>query len=356
MMTNRKRFDNSFRIVLLATPFIFVSAAVLLFLLRDTLNERWAIWSLRRLGYEIKCSSSEFDEPETILGSARYLRIIGDRRFDEVALSLLTRCHKLRTLELGGNTIQPGGLHRLSELPALRTLTVTGAEIDDASLDGIQSLTGIESLTLQGTAIQGEALRNLSSLAEIKDLWLNDNANLREFRSVDLRHLKKVISVNLSRTPIAGDCLAWLPNCKDLCLDGTLIDDETLQGLSRCNRLEKIWLVGTRVHGKALKNLTSLPFLAELNLSECPISDESLRYIPEFRHLRSLTLARTPITDTGLGHLCSATQLKFVGLSYCSHITAVGVARLRGSLISASAKDPREPEVWVSWEEVGGAL
>jgi len=338
------------RVLLVAALFCGVALGTIWFFFQDVIEERWAVLSLRRLGYQVGLSGSIFGEPEPGLGPVRCLGVGGDRPLDADAMALVARFKNLRILVLGCESIEPGALERfgsLGEFLWLEFLGISGTHVDDRALQGLGKVYVLDRLSILGTAIQGPALAEVSSIAPVRELWLTDNANLGDFRSVNLRHLNEVVLVDLTRSRIVGDCLGWLPNCRRLCLDGTAAGDDTLRGLSHCTRLERLSLMNTCVTGKGLKHLASLPLLNHLDLTCCPISDESLDSVQSLKRLKALRLGGATISDNGLDRLCKATQLRYVDVSGCARISEAAVARLRRSLASAAEKDAEEPEAEV---------
>lgn len=91
-------------------------------------------------------------------------------------------------------------LHALANLP-LKTLYLGGTSLDDAGLTHLKPLSGLESLNLSGTKITDAGLPAIDALVHLKTLSLADTA-ITDAGLVQLRDLRELKTLNLRRTKV----------------------------------------------------------------------------------------------------------------------------------------------------------
>jgi Leucine-rich repeat (LRR) protein len=116
-------------------------------------------------------------------------------RISNSGLLLLSRCHRLQALSIGGNKrITDDGLRAVAALPKLEALSLLDAPITDRGLSHLVKCRHLKRLNLEGTAITDAALPSLRKLKSLTDLHLH-GTNLTNDQIEGL-------SLSLSRTRI----------------------------------------------------------------------------------------------------------------------------------------------------------
>ena len=168
-----------------------------------------------------------------------------------------------------------------------------------------------------------------------------------------LRHLEQLTiggARRLTGRNLAG--AAWLPRLVHLDLLDSGLEDDALQTLTNCVRLNHLRVQGTAVTQEGLRALASLRRLTELTAGNCRRITEQdwIEMLPEFHRLKrleledspygdevavviagaltnltELRLANTKLTDAGLAHLATLPRLQTVRLTG-TRITSDGLA------------------------------
>ena len=116
----------------------------------------------------------------------------------------------------------------LERMPNLKALALWEAGVTDADCQHFQNLTELELLVLQKCPVTDNALPQLSRLQELKILVLGE-------------------------TKVRGHTLSWvgdLPKLEGVILKGSPI--ETIEGLARAPRLQRLDVNGTKVTDEAI--------------------------------------------------------------------------------------------------------
>ena len=137
----------------------------------------------------------------------------------------------LTYISASGNRLSDEGLRYLGQLRTVTTLHVDQSNIDDGGVQQLGRLSALETLNLSDTAVTAAGLSNLSGLSSLCHLCLDGLA----LDDSDLARLEVL------RIP------SWLS------LERTQISDAGLEWLTRCKRLNFVYLSHTKVtqHGAA---------------------------------------------------------------------------------------------------------
>ncbi len=226
----------------------------------------------------------------------------------------------------------------------------------------------------------------IGTLRELRSLTLEYRTTFSDDALKHLKDLKKLETLNLSRTSLTGSGLrhiAGLPNLRTLNLNGCpRINDDEMKSLSRATSLKKISLEGTSgswqsdeqwqmqlrfsynvyadvqdvnrndhrlagyrggISDKGLEPLSKLN-LQSLSLSRTRITNDGMKRISNIKSLNELNLDYTAVTNLGLAEVSKLSQLKklslnftFVtdkGLEEIGKLSALESLSLRGTVIS----------------------
>lgn len=128
------------------------------------------------------------------------------------------------------------------------------------------------------------------------------------------------------------DQLTKLPALIYLSLDGRKtgpVKDADLLALGDLRRLEELYLMYTRVNGSILTSLRSKANITVLCLDGTAIDDNTMEQIGTMRALHHLSLGDTHVTDAGLAHIQNLTNLEYLGLAR-TDVTDAGLQYLIG--------------------------
>lgn len=167
-------------------------------------------------------------------GALRKVRSLdlGSNRIGTDGWRMLKMFTKLSRLDAGGNAITDEGIKYLCELPNLEELNVSSSgSVTDISIEYLNQLQSLDNLDLSNTNVSdlGIAHMNLPTLRSL---------SLTRTRVTGLRFLQ-----------------ASLPQLEYLRLNQTLVDDDTLIGLSNLKNLRSLWVDKTKVTKRGVDRL-----------------------------------------------------------------------------------------------------
>lgn len=115
----------------------------------------------------------------------------------------------------------------------------------------------------------------------------------------------KLAFVHLDRLNLATINLDHLPldPVETLSLHSTVVSDEQLAVLGKCDRLEMLTLDGSPITDKALTTIASIKSLKLLYLNRCNITDSGLATLWDHPSLETITLIDTYVTEKGVADL-----------------------------------------------------
>jgi len=167
----------------------------------------------------------------------------------------------------------------------------------------------------------------------------------------DLQALESLVITGGTLSVNEAECLARLPNLKNLVLDGQVsrgaltqlekspslcdlsitdqsFDDDALKGIGGLTNLEHIVIYGTAVTEAGVAEIGDIEGLRHLDLGLNPgIADADHRWILKLHDLKYLRLEETEIGNQALESISQHQQIKQLDLGY-TKITSVGVKKL----------------------------
>lgn len=255
--------------------------------------------SQNSVGY-LLLSNTFFDGTmvDRLLGLApTTLAISATRVVDADLAAIRNTFPKLQSLDLAKLPITDAGLANLSGWKTLAVLDLSHTGITDAGLTSLKEVP-LTQLTLDHTLAGDEAIQALRG-SSVEHLSLA-RTQVTDAGIAELRHLPKLMSLNLQATNVT---------------------DAGLAHLADCHRLTTLNLAGTSAGDVCLSSLVSLP-LTTLNLDGTHVTDAGLAHVGRYTNLQSLTLSRTAVTSTGLGHLRGG-KLGILHVSGCTEVRSV---------------------------------
>jgi internalin A len=195
----------------------------------------------------------------------------------------------------------------LGKFKKLRMLDLYGAPITDAGVAHLKDLVEMENLQLGETLLGDEALRTIGTFTKLTDL----DARSPNVTDAGLMHLKnlKLHWLALGSDKVTGPGLAALRDMTDvdcLWLDGTRIDDASLDHLAGLKKLQHFGICKTRVTDAGLAKLTGLEQIESLKLDDLPLTDASIPTLTAMHSLKDVQMNWTQVTDAGFKQLQDA--------------------------------------------------
>lgn len=233
--------------------------------------------------------------------------------FGDAGLPYLTKCPRLRALQLSGNGFTNRGLACLNDFPALRNLGLSRFPINDAGLASLSVLESLESLDLSYTPVGLSGLAHIKKLRSLKVLRLCKRDE----------HWKEITD-------------AWLLQIKDmksleeLDLLNADLTDEGLAYLAQMPSLRMVSGLAGPITDDGLRRLSALTYLEELSFGDAGalITDDGIKALATLPHLRSLYLSKSRMTNEGIRALSKTTSLEYLDLGFGSQITVKGLTPL----------------------------
>jgi hypothetical protein len=155
------------------------------------------------------------------------------------------------------------------------------------------------------TSVSNEVFEHLKGLRHLGNLWLNG-------------------------TGVTGQGLEQLQSTKlgGLSLNGTRVNDATLQHVKGLTALQLLSLEGTAVSGPGLQHLHGMKSLSFLEIGATPLTDVGLEHLREMKSLGHLGIYWTKVTDGGMEHLKGLSNLALLNLNG-THVTDKGLEPLK---------------------------
>ena len=159
----------------------------------------------------------------------------------------LRDCHKLRYLQLGGNSrIKGSTLSSLNNLTELTELSLYQTSCDDNGVTQLAKLTTIKRLSLGRTNITDNAIFSLKKLKDLEWLELNETAVTDE-----QLHL-----------------ICDLASIKELNFEGTAVTDDSLENFAKCKQLRRLNLKRTNVTKEGIARFKNMKPMCEIFFDE----------------------------------------------------------------------------------------
>jgi serine/threonine protein kinase len=164
----------------------------------------------------------------------------------------------------------------------------------------LEDLEGITMVQMMGCRV-GHALHHLARARELKNLAL-DGTQLDTDSLKPLSWFPKLLYLHLIGSNATDEMLAAIPpdsTINSIKLVDTQVGDVTLSHLSKLSNLRDLDLTGTKITDTGLLGLERKYTLTELNLSDTATGDKGLRTLKELTKLRSFGCGQQT-TDKGL--------------------------------------------------------
>jgi internalin A len=111
-------------------------------------------------------------------------------------------------------------------------------------------------------------------------------------------------------------------------LDGTTIDSDTFDSLSKMDELAHLEIERSSPDAQSLEKLKRLKNLKFLQLFKATLSEDAVKVLSEFPALEQIRCGQTRVGDDELRHLANLKTLKAIDLSDCNRVTIDGLKSL----------------------------
>jgi hypothetical protein len=126
-----------------------------------------------------------------------------------------------------------------------------------------------------------------------------------------------------------------------LTVNGSLVNDDGLEGLASLPNLHRLALRGSKVTDKAAEQIGKLKSLKQLDLGNTAFGDDGLKGLADLPSLNNLILDGSQVTDDGLEHL-RGHKLSMVNLKG-TKVTAEGIKRLEEAIPGIKVQSDLKP-------------
>ncbi len=278
-------------------------------------------------------------------------------QIDDRAAAAISRCAKLRVLDLEDTALTDKGLAQLTGLEQLHALNLAGTRITDAGGIKIAAFTKLAILDAGGTKIGAKTIDAISQKLAITELFIDHTqvgkeiAKLAAFAPGIVRFDASSLAA-YKPTDADVEWLAKAPNLIEVGLSGAKVHDKLILAIASRPSLRELKLASTEIKA-AIPVIARLTKLEEVDLANLPVDDvngAALLAMPNMRVLRldgtaitdaalespspaliELYVSKTRVTDTGLAILDALPKLEALGLGDLgvTDITLARIAKLR---------------------------
>jgi len=152
----------------------------------------------------------------------------------------------------------------------LRSIALGGNTLDEASWRSLADLSSLESLTIAHTTLSGEALQRIGQASKLRALGACgsavDDSVVKSWKSIrDLEIL------DLRETRVTADSLEWIrsqASLKDLAIDLSVVQGASRETLEFLGRLQRLTVRGGTLDAVNLQKWPSMPALREWRLQQ----------------------------------------------------------------------------------------
>lgn len=223
----------------------------------DAINALQQFPNLKELRLRNTRVSDKIVEAISELSDLEFLGL-GQSSISDAALAHLGALKKLRILNLQGNSITDKGIEALDGITTLESLDLHGTKVTDQALTSLAKHSRLTFLGLSATSMKGSNLALLQSLQSLKTLTLADSL-ITDESTAHLSALKSLENLDLGKTNISDQGMSQLklPKLKYLALNGTVVGDGSIAGISaNLPSLERIVIRGSRISQEGAARLT----------------------------------------------------------------------------------------------------
>lgn len=248
-------------------------------------------------------------------------------------LASIEGLRNVRYLTIQSPQLTDAGLIHLASLKRLLQVEIFDSRITGSGLKFLQS-TDVQHLDLRKTQSQRLDLSALLMLRHLRGAYL-DSTNLDDESLEPLRGCRRLQLLTLGRTRVtdAGlEVVGGLPELQVIDLSHTHVTDSGLARLNQLAKLESLYLAVTAVNGEGFKHLRGLARLQRLDLRGSKLNDAGLGQVARLRGLKAIELDDTEITDAGVAHLQKRDSLEWIGGLSRTQVTKEGRRALKQAL------------------------
>jgi hypothetical protein len=152
----------------------------------------------------------------------------------------------------------------------LRSIALGGASLDEGSWRSLADFSSLESLTIAHSTLSGEALQRIGQASKLRALCACgsavDDSVVKGWESI--RNLE---ILDLRETRITADSLEWIrsqASLKDLAIDLSVVQGASRETLEFLGRLQRLTVRGGTLDAANLQRWPSMPALRELRLQQ----------------------------------------------------------------------------------------
>lgn len=242
----------------------------------------------------------------------------------DVGAACLPKFTNLKKLDLSASRVSTKSLEVVATLPALETLRFGGIPMDDRALSALQPAPALAELGLNGASVGDNAFEPLAALEHLRVLEINDNKQMLGRMFTEFVKQQRFRNLTTIRADSSGFGhyglleIHRLPNLEFLSATGSLVGDESIQGLKGSKSLKRLYLGNNIITDNGLPVFKRLGQLEELRLSGNPaITDIGLKELTGLKQLKELWLDGTRCTAAGVKELkdrfLKSTKIHFGG-------------------------------------------
>lgn len=297
------------------------------------------------------------------LTNLQTLEVRGCRELTITGILALAALPHLRSLHVGGTTIQPGDLAELIAAHPQCTLRA-----DDLTIDAVPGLAAgcrvsagggpnfpwHATIVFSDGPLTVELLRRVPSPEMVDVISADESCAVTEDAIAVLNRFPQLQKLILARASIDDEACAPLfehPRLRCVTFRHSQLTDAGLAGFADMRSLQYLYVGSDLISGRALDALAQLHLkslgiesknlepdclnalthyqeLQYLSLANCGLSDESLGQLPRLPLVRSLNISGNSVSDAGLSALDDWPQLQYV-TAHDTDVTEDALLRFR---------------------------
>jgi Leucine-rich repeat (LRR) protein len=281
------------------------------------------------------------DVTEVRLLEVTSLDFAHERRADDEVMRQLILCPNLVMLYADDTSVTDEGIEHLSSLAQLTTLVLMDNEITDRGVEFLLSLKQLEYLDLDRTRITDASLVILSQLPNLGTLYVSDvplsdlspltgmglhrlyvNSPHVDDRAIGvLNSMLNLRHLSVPFTSITDDGLARLrlPRLESLVVSSAPsanpLTDAAFSNAETWQELKELTVYSADISLETIEKLSRLEKLQKLNLKWCNVGDAIVSSLIGMKSLKQVALTGTRISDLKINELKQARKDLVVDLS-----------------------------------------
>ncbi len=277
------------------------------------LDESSSLLPLTKLGAlrHLNIGGNRFDDSAfTVLAQCRGLETLRLHGTDLSGHSLdfLPKLRNVRVLGLTGCKLPDHALAHVAAMPGLTNLDMPGSDVRDFMLADLGGHKTLRELRLSDTSLEDGAL---AGLAPLSSLTILERAGKPAPGDTFVSALPTVcpnlahLVINTAHlTPSGWEHITKLRSLSRLHTEDAVLDESVIRSLGGIRSLSSLSLKRSSITGPLLAQLADIkPRLTELTLEGTEIDDSSIETILKFRSLAFLSIRGTNISQEGVERL-----------------------------------------------------